>query len=111
MYLVYVYFVVPPPKVIKKKSGNAGAASGDHEKDGGKDRATLLLQVEALQNQLREQTKLAKDQMSAMLEDRKVRTEEAETRQSRDEEKVMHLTEKYATVYLYTSKNAYNLCG
>ena len=59
-----------------------------------KDNQTLQLQVEALQAQLEEQTKLAKEQVDALLEDRRVRIEEFETRRQRDEDKVKTVTEK-----------------
>jgi len=58
------------------------------------DNEALTLQVESLQAQLVEQTKLAKEQMEAMLEDRRVKEEEGETRRQRDEEKIRTLTEK-----------------
>jgi len=43
---------------------------------------------------LAEQTKLAKEQTEALLEDRRVKEEESETRRQRDEEKIRTLTEK-----------------
>lgn len=57
-------------------------------------------QVEALQAQLGEQAKLAKEQMDAVLEDRRVKEEEYETRRQRDEEKIRVLTEKYVSFIL-----------
>ena len=54
----------------------------------------LNFQVESLQAQLAEQTKLAKEQTEALLEDRRVKEEESETRRQRDEEKIRTLTEK-----------------
>ncbi|KAH9494548.1 Coiled-coil domain-containing protein 77 [Bulinus truncatus] len=54
----------------------------------------LTLQIESLQAQLAEQTKLAKEQTEALLEDRRVKDEEYETRRQRDEEKIKTLTEK-----------------
>lgn len=54
----------------------------------------LTLQVEALQAQLQEQTRLAKEQMDALIEDRRVKEEEMETRRQRDEAKIHTLTEK-----------------
>ncbi|ELT96376.1 hypothetical protein CAPTEDRAFT_147477, partial [Capitella teleta] len=59
-----------------------------------KDNQTLSLQVEALQAQLGEQTKLAKEQIDALMEDRRVRMEEFETRRQRDVDKIQTLTEK-----------------
>ncbi|XP_012946960.1 coiled-coil domain-containing protein 77 [Aplysia californica] len=58
------------------------------------DNEALTLQVESLQAQLSEQAKLAKEQTEALLEDRRVKEEEFETRRQRDEEKLRTLTEK-----------------
>ncbi|KAJ8302370.1 hypothetical protein KUTeg_021357 [Tegillarca granosa] len=58
------------------------------------DNDVLTLQVEALQAQLQEQTRLAKEQMDALIEDRRVKEEEMETRRQRDEAKIHTLTEK-----------------
>ncbi|KAL8611279.1 hypothetical protein ACOMHN_013710 [Nucella lapillus] len=58
------------------------------------DNEVLTLQVESLQAQLAEQTKLAKEQLDALMEDRRVKEEEFETRRRRDEEKIRILTEK-----------------
>ena len=44
--------------------------------------------MEALQAQIEEQTKLAKEQVEGLLEDRRVKIEEAETRRQREEDKV-----------------------
>ncbi|KAK3776770.1 hypothetical protein RRG08_058520 [Elysia crispata] len=54
----------------------------------------LSLQVESLQAQLAEQAKLSKEQYEALVEDRRVKEEEFETRRQRDEEKIRTLTEK-----------------
>ncbi|XP_041072042.1 coiled-coil domain-containing protein 77 [Carcharodon carcharias] len=59
-----------------------------------KDNQTLLLQVEALQSQLQEQTELAKDQIDALLEDRRIHTEEAHVQHERDKDKIKSLTDK-----------------
>ncbi|XP_072340299.1 coiled-coil domain-containing protein 77 isoform X2 [Scyliorhinus torazame] len=59
-----------------------------------KDNQTLLLQVEALQSQLQEQTQLAKEQIDALLEDRRIRMEEAHVQQERDKDKIKTLTDK-----------------
>ena len=58
------------------------------------DNEVLLLQVEALQAQLQEQTKIAKEQVEALMQDRRVKDEELETRRQRDEAKIHTLTEK-----------------
>jgi len=59
-----------------------------------KDNQTLNLQVEALQAQLEEQTKLAKEQVDALMEDRRVKIDEFEARRQRDTDKIQTLTEK-----------------
>ena len=53
----------------------------------------LLLQIESLQSQLEEQTKLAKEHEEALLEDRRVRVEEQEAQHQRDSDKIKALTE------------------
>ncbi|XP_029952282.1 coiled-coil domain-containing protein 77 [Salarias fasciatus] len=58
------------------------------------DNQTLLLQVEALQAQMEEQTRLAKEQVEALLEDRRIKTEEAQVQQQRDQERIASLTDK-----------------
>ncbi|XP_034258979.1 coiled-coil domain-containing protein 77 [Pantherophis guttatus] len=60
-----------------------------------KDNQTLLLQVESLQAQLEEQTKLSKEQTEALLEDRRIRIEEAQVQHQRDQEQIKDITEKY----------------
>ncbi|NWW39576.1 CCD77 protein, partial [Panurus biarmicus] len=59
-----------------------------------KDDETLLLQVKALQAQLEEQTRLTKEQVEALLEDRRIQMEEAEVRHRRDQDKIKAVTEK-----------------
>lgn len=51
--------------------------------------------MEALQVQLEEQTHLAKDQIEMLLEDRRVKAEEAETRRLRDQEQIKLLTDRW----------------
>lgn len=66
------------------------------------DRNLLLLQlfcgshfqVEALQAQMEEQTRLAKEQVESLLEDRRIKTEEAQAQQKRDQERITALTDK-----------------
>uniref|UniRef100_A0A8D0GYE8 Coiled-coil domain containing 77 n=1 Tax=Sphenodon punctatus TaxID=8508 RepID=A0A8D0GYE8_SPHPU len=54
----------------------------------------IALQVEALQAQLEEQTLLSKEQLDALLEDRRIRIEEAQVQHQRDQDKIKDLTEK-----------------
>ncbi|XP_077938930.1 coiled-coil domain-containing protein 77 isoform X2 [Gasterosteus aculeatus] len=58
------------------------------------DNQTLLLQVEALQAQMEEQTRLAKEQVESLLEDRRIQAEEAEAQRQRDQERIPALTDK-----------------
>uniref|UniRef100_A0ACB8FNB5 Uncharacterized protein n=1 Tax=Sphaerodactylus townsendi TaxID=933632 RepID=A0ACB8FNB5_9SAUR len=60
-----------------------------------RDNQTLLLQVEALQAQLEEQARLAKEQLESLLEDRRIRIEEAQVQHQRDQDKIKNLTEKF----------------
>ncbi|XP_030628659.1 coiled-coil domain-containing protein 77 [Chanos chanos] len=59
-----------------------------------KDKQTLLLQVEALQAQMEEQTRLAKEQVESLLEDRRIYLEEGQNQHQRDQEKITALTDK-----------------
>ena len=54
----------------------------------------LLLQIQALQAQLEEKVKFSNDQVSTLLEDRKVKDEEQESQRLRDKEKIQTLNEK-----------------
>uniref|UniRef100_A0A3P8STK8 Coiled-coil domain containing 77 n=1 Tax=Amphiprion percula TaxID=161767 RepID=A0A3P8STK8_AMPPE len=58
------------------------------------DNKTLLLQVEALQAQMEEQTRLAKEQVESLMEDRRIKTEEAQAQRQRDQERITALTDK-----------------
>ncbi|NWW48574.1 CCD77 protein, partial [Pedionomus torquatus] len=59
-----------------------------------RDNQTLLLQVEALQAQIEEQTRLSKEQVEALLEDRRIRMEEAQVQHQRDKDKIKIITDK-----------------
>lgn len=48
----------------------------------------------ALQAQLEDQTRLAKEQVASLLEDRQIHLEEKQVQQQRDQERVSALTEK-----------------
>lgn len=72
------------------KKGKTRAVQDENEDPNGKaepDSEVLMLQIEALQAQLEEQTRLAKEQADALLEDRRVRTEELQTVIDRDRDK------------------------
>ncbi|XP_052577794.1 coiled-coil domain-containing protein 77 isoform X2 [Peromyscus californicus insignis] len=53
---------------------------------------TLILQVEALQAQLEEQTKLSREQVEGLMEDRRIRIEEIQVQHQRNQDKVRELT-------------------
>ncbi|POI35219.1 hypothetical protein CIB84_001029, partial [Bambusicola thoracicus] len=55
---------------------------------------TILEQVEALQAQIEEQTRLSKEQLQALLEDRRIHMEEAQVQHQRDQDKIKTLTDK-----------------
>ncbi|NXD69787.1 CCD77 protein, partial [Eolophus roseicapillus] len=59
-----------------------------------RDNQTLLLQVEALQAQIEDQTRLSKEQVEALLEDRRIHMEEAQVQHQRDQDKIKTITEK-----------------
>ncbi|KAM8820002.1 coiled-coil domain-containing protein 77 [Eudromia elegans] len=58
------------------------------------DNQSLLLQVEALQAQMEEQTRLSKEQLEALLEDRRIHMEEAKVQHQRDQDKIKNITDK-----------------
>uniref|UniRef100_A0A8C0ERF5 Coiled-coil domain containing 77 n=1 Tax=Bubo bubo TaxID=30461 RepID=A0A8C0ERF5_BUBBB len=55
---------------------------------------SLLIQVEALQAQIEEQTRLSKEQVEALLEDRRIHMEEAQVQHQRDKDKIKTVTDK-----------------
>ncbi|XP_053319115.1 coiled-coil domain-containing protein 77 [Spea bombifrons] len=78
-------------KRVSLKSAGKGHVADVPDKA---DEQTLLLQIEALQAQLEEQTRLSKEQVESLLDDRRIRMEEAQVQHQRDEDKVKQLTEK-----------------
>eukprot|EP00731_Ephydatia_muelleri_P001126 Em0001g1126a len=64
------------------------------EDDSCLDKESLMLTVEALKAQLEEQTKLCKEQVDSLLEDRRVRTEETESLHQKDTDKIKNLTDQ-----------------
>ncbi|KAL1789713.1 Coiled-coil domain-containing 77 [Sigmodon hispidus] len=57
-----------------------------------RDVQTLILQVEALQAQLEEQTKLSREQVEGFMEDRRIRIEEIQVQHQRNQDKIKELT-------------------
>ncbi|CAL8263550.1 unnamed protein product [Merluccius merluccius] len=58
------------------------------------DNQTLLLQVEALQAQMEEQARLAKEQVESLLEDRRIQVDEGQVQHHRDDQRIADLTDK-----------------
>ncbi|XP_068595812.1 coiled-coil domain-containing protein 77 [Brachionichthys hirsutus] len=87
------------PAVTRKAESNRSKSSSDGVNAEAleqykSNKQTLLLQVEALQAQMEEQTRLAKEQIESLLEDRRIKTEEAQAQQNRDQERITALTDK-----------------
>ncbi|XP_074758220.1 coiled-coil domain-containing protein 77 isoform X1 [Athene noctua] len=74
------------PSVKGKKPGSPERYQRDNQ--------ALLLQVEALQAQIEEQTRLSKEQVEALLEDRRIHMEEAQVQHQRDKDKIKTITDK-----------------
>jgi F0F1-type ATP synthase membrane subunit b/b' len=87
LFFIRILFLFSIEDLVEKKSSNVSPQIRDNE--------TLLLQIEALQAQLEEQTKLAKEQIESLLEDRRVRIEEYDVQRKRDEERLKQSQEKY----------------
>ncbi|XP_036962270.1 coiled-coil domain-containing protein 77 [Acanthopagrus latus] len=86
------------PAATRKESGrrtkSVDGVNGESLEQYKSDNQTLLLQVEALQAQMEEQTRLAKEQVESLLEDRRIKTEEAQAQQRRDQERITALNDK-----------------
>ncbi|XP_020496940.2 coiled-coil domain-containing protein 77 [Labrus bergylta] len=86
------------PPAARKESGRrtkpADGLNGESLEQYRSDNHTLLLQVEALQAQMEEQTRLVKEQVESLLEDRRIKTEEAQAQQQRDKERITALNDK-----------------
>ncbi|CAF0721823.1 unnamed protein product [Brachionus calyciflorus] len=102
------YFVKEPPNKIiipqKYNSKNNTKETKTEKEDQSsvsysnnkypRDYESLLLQINALETQIQEQTKLSKEQIDALLEDRKTRMEEYETQRIKDANTIKQLKEK-----------------
>ncbi|XP_071360311.1 coiled-coil domain-containing protein 77 isoform X1 [Trachinotus anak] len=87
------------PSVTRKAESSrrtkaADGVNGESLEQYKNDNQTLLLQVEALQTQMEEQTRLAKEQVESLMEDRRIKTEEAQAKRQRDQERITALTDK-----------------
>uniref|UniRef100_A0A8C2YS25 Coiled-coil domain containing 77 n=1 Tax=Chinchilla lanigera TaxID=34839 RepID=A0A8C2YS25_CHILA len=91
------------PKVSKRRpSIRRREDSSEHYQ---RDTHTLILQVEALQAQLEEQTRLSREQVEGLVEDRRVRIEEIQVQHQRNQDRVKELTKRlhHAQELLYES--------
>ncbi|XP_032379139.1 coiled-coil domain-containing protein 77 isoform X1 [Etheostoma spectabile] len=77
-----------------RKTKSADGVNGESLEQYKNDNQTLLLQVEALQAQMEEQTRLAKEQVESLLDDRRIKAEEAQAQWQRDQERIAALTDK-----------------
>ncbi|XP_067091298.1 coiled-coil domain-containing protein 77 [Osmerus mordax] len=77
----------------KRRARSEEGMNGDSEQYR-KDNQTLLLQVEALQAQMEEQTRLSKEQVESLLEDRRIHVEEGQVQHQRDQDRITALTDK-----------------
>ncbi|XP_061628818.1 coiled-coil domain-containing protein 77 isoform X2 [Phyllopteryx taeniolatus] len=81
-------------KVSIKKSKFEDLGTGDSLEKYKTDNHTLILQVEALQAQMEEQTRLAREQVESLQEDRQIKKEEAQADRQRFQCHISALTEK-----------------
>lgn len=83
----------PAEKPISKCKTQQGSGKGKNtlEDREAKDHQTLCLQIEALQAQLEEQTRLSRDQINSLLDDRQILREEADLSHQRDQDRIQRL--------------------
>ena len=93
----------------KPQSQNKAMENHKDDEDENVDKETLLLTVEALRAQLEEQTRLCKEQVETLLEDRRVKAEEADVQHQRDGDRVKSLADKLQNTQelLYESTKDY----
>ncbi|XP_051916052.1 coiled-coil domain-containing protein 77 isoform X1 [Hippocampus zosterae] len=77
-----------------KQAKLANLGTGDSLEKYKTDNHTLILQVEALQAQMEEQTRLAREQVETLQEDRQMKKDEAQAERQRFECYITNLTEK-----------------
>uniref|UniRef100_A0A2R9BFR8 Coiled-coil domain containing 77 n=1 Tax=Pan paniscus TaxID=9597 RepID=A0A2R9BFR8_PANPA len=87
--MVSVALQVTDPKISKRRPSRERKESSEHYQ---RDIQTLILQVEALQAQLGEQTKLSREQIEGLVEDRRIHLEEIQVQHQRNQNKIKELT-------------------
>lgn len=70
------------------------ASNGSNSNKYPRDYESLLLQINALETQIQEQTKLSKEQIDSLMEDRRTHMEEYETTRLKDSTMIKNLKEK-----------------
>ncbi|KAM3870001.1 coiled-coil domain-containing protein 77 [Diretmus argenteus] len=83
-----------PGTKSSRRTKSAEGVNGGSVEQYKNDNQTLLLQVESLQAQMEEQTRLAKEQVESLLEDRRIHTEEGQVQHQRDQERITALADK-----------------
>ncbi|XP_063495973.1 coiled-coil domain-containing protein 77 isoform X2 [Symphalangus syndactylus] len=80
---------ITDPKISKRRPSRERKEGSEHYQ---RDIQTLILQVEALQAQLGEQTKLSREQIEGLMEDRRIHLEEMQVQHQRNQNKIKELT-------------------
>ncbi|XP_006163281.1 coiled-coil domain-containing protein 77 [Tupaia chinensis] len=95
------------PKVSKRKPALKEREEGSENYQ--RDVQTLVLQVEALQAQLGEQTRLSREQVEGLMEDRRIRIEEIQAQHERNQDKIKELIQSlhHTQELLYESTKDY----
>ncbi|KAG7281712.1 hypothetical protein CRUP_027784 [Coryphaenoides rupestris] len=88
------YFHREPPHKGSRRTRTTDEGIGESLEQSRTDNQTLLLQVEALQAQMEEQARLAKEQVESLLEDRRFLVDEGQVQHQRDQERIADLTDK-----------------
>ncbi|XP_048191122.1 coiled-coil domain-containing protein 77 [Perognathus longimembris pacificus] len=78
------------PKISRKRAALREKEDGSEHHP--RDTDTLALQVEALQAQLEEQTRLSREQVHSLMEDRRIHLEEIQVQQQRNQHRIKELT-------------------
>ncbi|XP_006210882.1 coiled-coil domain-containing protein 77 [Vicugna pacos] len=83
---------VPRPDSTGRRRKPATREKEESAEQQQRDVSSLVLQVEALQAQLEEQTRLSREQVAGLMEDRRIRIEEIQVHQQRNRDKIKELT-------------------
>lgn len=70
---------------------------------------SLHSQVDALQAQMEEQTRLAKEQVESLLEDRRIKTEEAQAQKQTDQQRITTVNDKWDSLILLRKSDIFQV--